>query len=119
MHLGETLSDYQETSFDFDHVTKYLVEREDELDQEITTPVRLRVLLHTHEGMADHVARILKRVPGLEVAGIPWEPGYTCGGIGADDPPGLKVVKRAETIEQVEAPDVDVLVSLHHGCLAL
>ena len=74
MHLGETLSDYQETSFDFDHVTKYLVEREDELDQLLTTPLPLRILRHAHEGMADlgeNVARILTRVPGLEVAGIP------------------------------------------------
>ncbi|MEC7648457.1 MAG: hypothetical protein VX900_08950 [Pseudomonadota bacterium] len=34
--------------------------------------------------LGENVARMLKRVPGLEVAGIPWEPGYTCGGIGAD-----------------------------------
>jgi len=121
LHLGETLSDYQETSFDFDHVTKYLVEREDELDQLFTTPVPLRVLLHAHEGMADlgeNVARILKRVPGLEVAGIAWESGYTCGGSGADRSPGLKAIKRAETIEQAKAPDVDALVSLYHGCHA-
>tara|TARA_B100000161_G_C33507101_1_gene394588 strand:+ start:645 stop:875 length:231 start_codon:yes stop_codon:yes gene_type:complete len=74
-------------------VTKFLVEREDELDQLFTRPVPLRILWHAHEGMADlgeNVARILKRVPGLEVAGIPWEPGYTCGGIGADRSPQLE-----------------------------
>lgn len=121
LHLGETLEGYRETSFDFEHVTKYLVEHEDRLHALFTTAVPMRVLLHAHDGMADlgeNVARILQHVPGLEIAGIAWESGYTCGGSGADRSPGLKAERRAETLRRTKAPGVNALITLYHGCHA-
>jgi heterodisulfide reductase subunit D len=123
LHLGETIKGYQEASFDFDHITKYLVEREAELKARMTTPVNLRVLLHTHTGMAglgENVARLLRAIPGLTLVDTLAEAGYTCGGSGADRSPALKEHLRAETLrrvtESVAESDCDALVSLYHGC---
>jgi heterodisulfide reductase subunit D len=119
LHLGETVKGYRQTTFDFDHVTRYLVEREDALTARLTTPVPLRVLLHAHEGMAANganVERLLRAVPGLTVVDTVLEAGYTCGGSGADRSPALKAKLRDETLGRVRETRVDALVSLYHGC---
>ena len=119
LHIGESLEGYRETSFAFEHVTEYMVEHEAKLQARYTTEVPLRVLLHAHDGMSDlgeNVARLLRAVPGLEVAGIAWESGYTCGGSGADRSPGLKAERRQATLDWAARPEIDALVSLYHGC---
>lgn len=119
LHLGETLDGFRETSFAFDHVTKFMLEQADTLDAALTTEVPLRVLVHAHDGMADlgeNVVGLLRRVPGLTVVDTAWESGYTCGGSGADRSPGLKAERRAATLARAREPDVDALVTLYHGC---
>ena len=119
LHVGETLAGFRQVSFDFDHVTKFLVEQEAALRQRLTTPVPMRVLLHVHEGMADlgdNVRRLLDAVPGLTIVDTVAETGYTCGGSGADRSPALKAAQRAETLARAGAPEVDALVTLYHGC---
>jgi Fe-S oxidoreductase len=119
LHLGETIKGYRETTFDFDHITKYLVEHEAELKARLTTPVNMRVLLHAHEGMLEigqNVERLLRAIPGLTVVDMVLEPGYTCGGSGADRSPQLKAQMRDETLRRVAEPGIDALVSLYHGC---
>lgn len=119
LHLGETLKDFRQPGFGFDHVTAYMVEHEERLRGLFTRPVPLRVVLHAHEGMADlggNVERLLRSVPGLEIAETVWESGYTCGGSGNDRSPGLKAQHRARTLERAAQPGVDALVSLYHGC---
>jgi Fe-S oxidoreductase len=119
LHLGETLDGYQKSEFAFEHVTKFMVAHEDHLRQLYTTPVNLRVLLHAHDGMADlgeNVARLLGAVPGIVVEGIAWESGYTCGGSGADRSPGLKAKRRQATMDWAAQPEIDIVVSLYHGC---
>ena len=119
LHLGETISGFRKASFDFDHVTNYLVARAEGLAQKFVQPINKRVLLHTHDGMekvGENVAKMLSSVPGLTLIGTASEPGYTCGGSGADRSPGLKAVARKATLARAEADDVDILVSLYHGC---
>lgn len=121
LHIGETVEGYGEAAFAFEHVTGYLVEHEERLRGLYTTEVPMRVLLHAHEGMADlgeNVARLLGDVPGLEIAGIAWESGYTCGGSGQDRSPGLKAERRKATYAMAEEKGADALVSLYHGCHA-
>jgi len=119
LHIGETIKGYREMSFDFDHITKYLVEREADLKARLRTPVNLRVLVHAHEGMRElggNVERLLGAIPGLEIVGTVVEAGYTCGGSGADRSPALKERMREETLRRATRPGVDALVSLYHGC---
>ena len=102
-------------------MTRFLVEKSERLGDLYTTEVPMRVLLHAHEGMADlgeNVARLLGGVPGLDVAGIAWESGYTCGGSGQDRSPGLKAERRKATYALAEEKKADALVSLYHGCHA-
>jgi Fe-S oxidoreductase len=119
LHIGETIKGYRETSFDFDHITKYLVEREADLKARMTTPVEMRVLMHAHTGMAElgeNVARLLRAIPGLTLVDTLLEAGYTCGGSGADRSPALKAHLREDTLRRVAASDAEALVSLSHGC---
>jgi Fe-S oxidoreductase len=119
LHLGETLQGFRSTSFDFDHITKYLGERSQDLQAAFNTPIERRVLLHAHEGMDEigaTVARLLAAIPGLTLVDTAMEPGYTCGGSGADRSPKLKARARMATLERAAADDVDTLVSLFHGC---
>lgn len=119
LHLGETIKGYREISFDFDHVTKYFVEREADLESRMTTPVEMRVMLHAHTGMAElggNVARLLRSVPGLTLLDTLFEAGYTCGGSGADRSPALKAQLRGETLARMKDSGCDALVSLYHGC---
>ncbi len=79
----------------------------------------MRVVLHAHEGMrelGDNVARLLGHVPELTIVDTVLEPGYTCGGSGADRSPALKAHLREQTVRRACDPDVDALVSLYHGC---
>jgi heterodisulfide reductase subunit D len=119
LHLGETMQGFRAASFDFDHVTKYLGERADDLAAAFNTPIERRVLLHTHEGMDEigaTVARLIAAIPGLTLVDTAVEPGYTCGGSGADRSPKLKARARSATLERAAADDVDTLVTLFHGC---
>ncbi|HVL57109.1 MAG TPA: (Fe-S)-binding protein [Burkholderiaceae bacterium] len=119
LHLGETVHGFRTMAFDFDHLTKYLLERESELAARMTTPVPMRVLLHVHEGMAElgrNVERLLRAVPGLTLVDVVAEAGYTCGGSGADRSPALKAKLREVTLQRMREPGIDALVSLFHGC---
>jgi len=119
IHLGETFEGYRAPSFEFDHITRYLIDRADELIAGFVRPVERRIVLHAHDGMAevgDRVARMLSAIPGLTLVATVREPGYTCGGSGADRSPELKADRRAETVRRAAAGDVDTLVTLYHGC---
>ncbi|MBT4487441.1 MAG: (Fe-S)-binding protein, partial [Rhodospirillaceae bacterium] len=83
LHLGETISGFRQASFEFDHVTNYLIDRAEGLADKFIQPVNKRVLLHTHDGMdkiGRNVAAMLAAVPGLTLVDTVSEPGYTCGG---------------------------------------
>jgi Fe-S oxidoreductase len=121
IHLGETFKDYRPASFDFDHITAYLIERAAELTSRFTSAVNRRVVLHAHDGMAEvaeRVASLLGAIPGLTLVEQVAEPGYTCGGSGADRSPELKAEARRCTLARAAADDVDTLVTLYHGCHA-
>lgn len=119
IHLTETIKDYRSVEFDFDHITKFLVEREDALRQLFTTPVNERVIVHTHHGMhqvGQDVLRLLRAIPGLTIVEEIEEPGYMCGVSSAERAPALKAHARAHTIERCQREGVDALVSLYHAC---
>jgi Fe-S oxidoreductase len=119
LHLGETIKGYREVSFDFDHITKFLIEHEEQLVARFKNPVNKRVLVHTHRGMSDigdNVLRLLRRIPGLTIVDVIEEPGYMCGASGSNKSPELKAHVRADTIRGAKAEGVDATVSLFHAC---
>lgn len=119
IHLGETIKGYREVSFDFDHITKFLLEHEQALIGRFRTPVNMRVAVHIHHGMPDigrNVLRLLRAIPGLVIVEVIEEPGYMCGASGSDRSPEMKSHFRSATVERCKADDVDALVSLFHAC---
>jgi Fe-S oxidoreductase len=119
IHLGETMKGYREVAFDFEHLTKFLLEHEDALITRFNTPVNMRVLLHTHHGMpevGDTVLRLLRAIPGLTVIDAVEEPAYMCGASGSERALEMKAHFRAETVKQSKQEGVDALVSLYHAC---
>lgn len=121
LHLGETLEGFRETRFDFDHITNFLVQHAGRLNGKFVRPIERRVLLHAHRGMDEigrNVAGLLSSIPGLTLVETIQEPGYTCGGSGADRSPELKRVARAGLLRRAERGDIDILVTLFHGCHA-
>lgn len=122
LHLGETLDGYRERTFDFDHLTRYLVGRIDELREQFQTPIRKRVIVHAHIGRADicrDVDILLRAIPGLDIVETVFESGYTCGGSGCSKAPQLAAKEHAELIARAEASRADILVTLYHGCHAI
>ncbi len=121
LHLGETLEGYRKTSYDFDHVTQYLVDRLDTLKSRFVAPIHKRAVLHAHVGRADigaNVETLLRAIPGLDIVETVLESGYTCGGSGCSKAPELAAREHAELLERTCATGADLLVTLYHGCHA-
>lgn len=119
LHLGETIKGYREVNFDLDHITKFLVEHEEQLVSRFKTPVEKRVLVHTHRGLSDigdNVLRLLRRIPGLTIVDVIEEPGYMCGASGSNKSPELKEHLRVDTVRCSKRDDVNAVVSLFHAC---
>ncbi len=119
LHLGETLDGYRKTSYDFDHVTEFLVAKIDFLKSKFVTPIKKRVVVHAHVGRSDvcsNVDTLLRAIPGLEIVDTVFESGYTCGGSGCSKAPLLAAKEHAELIDRTRVTDADILVTLYHGC---
>jgi heterodisulfide reductase subunit D len=119
IHIGETLEGFRQTSYDFDHVTKYLVSRLDALKAKLTTPVNKRVIVHAHVGRADvcrDVDTLLRAIPGLEIIETVVESSYVCGGSGCTKAPELAAREHGHMIKRAHETGAEVLVTLYHGC---
>lgn len=119
VHLGETMGGFVPRSYDFDHVTAYLLSRADELQACFTRPIPKRVVLHAHRGVPEvgqNVEALLRRIPGVEVLDVVYESAYTCGGSGCNKTPALRDVEHAELVDRVRELRADALITLYHGC---
>lgn len=119
IHLNETLGGFQTRSFDFEHVTRYFLDRADDLRACMTHPVSRRVVLHLHRGAAEisrNVEALLRSIPGLEVVEAVHESSYTCGRSGSAKSPELREAEHGHLLERVRAHGADALITLFHSC---
>jgi Fe-S oxidoreductase len=119
IHLNESMGGLVPRSFEFDHVTTYLLGRAEELKARFVRPVPQRVVLHAHRGLPEvgrNVEQLLKAIPGLTLVETVLESSYTCGGSGCSKTPQLQAIEHAHLIERVRASGADTLVTLYHGC---
>lgn len=118
IQLGEILMPSTSPSFDLQHVVPYIADRLDRLAPHLARPVRKRVALHEHPGVAgvtEGVLKILGAIPGLELVEL-GQPrvGYMCNSLApvAD----YKRELHARELAAAEAAGVDCLVGIYHAC---
>ena len=118
IQLGEILMPSTSPSFDLQHVVPYIAGRLDRLAPHLARPVRKRVALHEHPGVAgvtEGVLKILGAIPGLELVEL-GQPrvGYMCNSLApvAD----YKRELHARELAAAETAGVDCLVGIYHAC---
>ena len=121
MHMSDIMAPGNQTQFDIAHVTEILAANVEKLAPLMTAPVRRRVLLHRHAGLAathvpvnDLVASLLARIPGLELIEGPVVPGHMCSSLAAV--PGALRKAAGGTWEAAVAAGCDTLATIFHSC---
>ena len=118
IQLGEIMLPSSSAGFALEHVVPYIASRLDRLTPHLVHPVRKRVALHEHPGVAgvsEGVVKILNAIPGLELVDL-GQPrvGYMCNSLApvAD----YKRELHARELAAAEAAGVDCLVGIYHAC---
>jgi Fe-S oxidoreductase len=118
IQLGEILMPSTSPGFALEHVVPYVADRLDRLAPHLVHPVRKRVALHEHPGVAgvtEGVTKILGAIPGLELVDLAQpRVGYMCNSLApvAD----YKRQLHARELGAAEAAGVDCLVGIYHAC---
>jgi heterodisulfide reductase subunit D len=118
IQLGEVLMPSTRPSFELDHVVPHIAARLDRLRPHLVRPVRRRVALHEHPGVAgvtEGVMAILDAIPGLERVDLDQPRiGYMCNSLAPVA--GYKRELHARELRAAEAAGVDSLVGIYHAC---
>jgi len=118
IQLGEIMMPSTRPDFALEHVVPYIADRLDRLRLQFVRPVRKRVALHEHPGVAgvtEGVLKILGAIPGLEVVDLAQpRVGYMCNSLApvAD----YKRELHARELAAAEEAGVDCLVGIYHAC---
>ncbi len=121
LHMSDIMSPGNRTHFDVAHITEILADAGHRLAPLMTTPLKRRVLLHRHLGMAsthapvnDKVASMLAQIPGLELVEGPTVPGHMCSSLAAV--PGALKKAATETWLAAAAARCDTVATIFHSC---
>jgi heterodisulfide reductase subunit D len=118
IQLGEVLMPSARPGFELDHVVPHIAARIDRLRPHFVRPVRRRVALHEHPGVAgvtEGVTAILDAIPGLERVDLDQPRiGYMCNSLAPVA--GYKRELHARELRAAEAAGVDCLVGIYHAC---
>lgn len=118
IQLGEIVMPSTNPVFALEHVVPYIADRLDRLTPHLVRPVRKRVALHEHPGVAgvtEGVLKILGAIPGLELVDLAHpRVGYMCNSLApvAD----YKRELHARELAAAETAGVDCLVGIYHAC---
>ncbi len=118
LQLGEILMPSTAPGFGLEHVVPYIAERIETLRRHFVRPVRQRVALHEHPGVAgvtEGVLTILGAIPGLTVVDLAQpRVGYMCNSLAPL--PAYKRALHQQELAAAEAAGVDALVGIYHAC---
>ncbi len=118
IQLGEILMPGSGAGFALEHVVPWIAARIDVLHRHFTHPVRRRVALHEHPGVAgvtEGVLTILRAIPGLEIVDLEQpRVGYMCNSLAPV--PAYKRALQARELDAAAAAGVDALVGIYHAC---
>jgi heterodisulfide reductase subunit D len=118
IQLSEIVMPSTEAGFALGHVVPYIAARVDLLRSHFVRPVRKRVALHEHPGVAgvtEGVIKILTAIPGIELVDLEQpRVGYMCNSLAPV--PDYKRQLHARELAAAEAAGVDCLVGIYHAC---
>ena len=118
IQLGEIVMPAANPGLALEHVVPYVADRLDRLRPHLVHPVRRRVALHEHPGVAgvtEGVVKILGAIPGLELVDLDRpRVGYMCNSLAPV--PAYKRELHAQELAAAGAAGVDALVGIYHAC---
>ena len=118
IQLSEIVMPSTEAAFALQHVIPYIAERIELLRRHFIRPVKKRIALHEHPGVAgvtEGATKILTAIPGIELVDL-GQPrvGYMCNSLAPV--PAYKRELHARELEAARATGVDCLVGIYHAC---
>ena len=119
IQLGEVVAPgMSEDPFDLKPILLFLAERLDDLRALMIHPVKKRVGLHEHPGVAgvtESAQAILRAIPGLDFVDLEQPRlGYQCNTLSAV--PAFKRASHRQQLEAAEAEGVTTLAGIYHAC---
>jgi Fe-S oxidoreductase len=118
IQLSEIVVPSTETSFNLEHVVRYIADRIDLLRPHFVHPVNKRIALHEHPGVGgvtEGAIKILTAIPGIELVDLDQpRVGYMCNSLAPV--PAYKRELHARELEAAAAAEVDYLVGIYHAC---
>jgi len=118
IQLSEIVLPGTPAGFDLDHVVPYIAARIDLLRPHLVHPIRKRIALHEHPGVAgvtEGAIKILTAIPGIELVDLEQpRVGYMCNSLAPV--PEYKRALHARELEAARAAGVDYLVGIYHAC---
>jgi Fe-S oxidoreductase len=118
IQLGEIVMPATNPGFALEHVVPYIADRLDRLRPHLVHPVRRRVALHEHPGVAgvtEGVLKILGAIPGLEIVDLEQpRVGYMCNSLAPVA--AYKRALHARELAAAETAGIDTLVGIYHAC---
>jgi Fe-S oxidoreductase len=118
IQLSEIVMPSIEASFNLGHVVPYIAARIERLRAHFVRPVKKRIALHEHPGVAgvtEGVIKILKAIAGIEIVDLEQpRVGYMCNSLAPV--PAYKRELHARELDAAVAAGVDCLVGIYHAC---
>lgn len=121
MFLGDTVTGYDQSGLQFQHLSSFLLENLDSLRQRFVQPLPIRAALHRHGGLpgvADAAEKVLAAIPGLELVQLEEMSAcsYTCDVASLSRAPRALAESHRRLIENARAAQIDTLIDMYHGC---
>ena len=118
IQMSEIVMPSTRAGFDLEHVVPYIAARIDRLRPHFIHPVKKRIALHEHPGVAgvtEGAIKILTAIPGIELIDLEQpRVGYMCNSLAPV--PAYKRALHARELEAAGAAGVDYLVGIYHAC---
>jgi len=118
IQLSEIVMPSIQADFNLQHVVPYIAARIELLRSHFVHPVKKRIALHEHPGVAgvtEGVVKILAAIPGIEIVDLEQpRVGYMCNSLAPV--PAYKRELHARELDAATGAGVDCLVGIYHAC---
>jgi len=119
LQFSDILKGFIKADFQFQHLTRFLVDHLETLSSHWTRRIDKRVAIHEHtgvDGVTENVRALVSAIPGIIVVEVPQlsSYGYMCSRL-ATVPEARETVHK-QLLEAARRAEVDVVVTPYHSC---